>query len=155
MDEVTSNKEEIGIDILNNKQICEDNSNNYDRHNYAKLKILDTCVQLQSEGMIINSRRLANILKKSETNIGVQLKRMSVTYPYLKRKLDPDITEGCTIMYEMDKQGISVYEKLKERYEKGLDLNLKRKNPQKVVFYKDGKPIKDVIKDVELELITD
>jgi len=152
----TSNKEKNGKIFLTDKKQSNTHVNGYDRYNYAKLKILEACVKLNDDGLVINAIRISKLLKKNKYNIGMQLNFLSVKYPYLSRSVDVELTDGCIYKYQLKKQGLSVYEKLKERVEEGLDLNLKRKNPQKVISYEFDKPIKDVIKeDVELTLITD
>jgi len=107
----------------------------YDRHNFAKLKILAKCVEMERDGILINSVRLSKLINKNKKILDALLHNYSVKFPYLKRKFDKEQTDGCFFKYELDKQGLSVYEKLKSRYDQSLDLNLKRKNPEKVKFF--------------------
>ena len=107
----------------------------YDRHNLAKLKLLSMCARLQKDNVIINSVRLTKLLNKDVFGVNVLLSKYSVRFPYLKRRFDKDRTDGCYFKYELAKEGWSVLKKLSERYEKSLDLNLRRKNPEKVRFF--------------------
>ncbi len=106
----------------------------YDRHNYAKFKLLHQCIKMQKDGLVINSVRLSHLLKKPMQNVCSMLYHLSNEYPYLKEQIDPDKTDGCIKKYSVAKQGKSVYKKLIVRYNHGLDLNLKRKYPQPVKF---------------------
>lgn len=106
----------------------------HDRHNYAKFKILRLAIQMQKDGLTINSVRLAKLLEKSPQQICRALYHLSYEYPYLKEYIDPEKTDSCTKMYTVTKQGRSVYKRLVERFNKGLDLNLKRKHPRHVEY---------------------
>ena len=107
----------------------------YDRHNLAKLKLLSMCARLQKDNIVINSVRLIKLLNRDRLVVNVMLNKYCVRFPYLKRRFDKDRTDGCYFKYELAKEGWSVLKKLSERYEKSLDLNLKRRSPEKVRFF--------------------
>lgn len=119
---------------IQNKVTIIKRKKKYDRHNYAKFKVLRQCIQMEKDGLIINSVRLSTLLQKPNSNICRILYHLSYKFPYLKEQLDPEKTDGCIKMYSITKQGRSVYTKLINRYNQGLDLNLKRKYPQPVKF---------------------
>lgn len=130
---------------------------NYDRHNLAKLKILSAVKTCQERGISAVASEIVKLTGKTPNQVNYCLYHYSELFPYLKRKYANKARwhpvpktraekqkrrkrilgarkPKSMYKYTLATEGKNVLRKLLERYERGLDLNLRRKNPQPVVF---------------------
>jgi len=95
------------------------------RYNIRKFQVLQAVIACEKYGLRCQSNRIARLTGLSQTNVRECVNQLKMSYitPIALKKPD----ERCPVAYKISKKGLRCYLEMKERYENGYDLNIRKK----------------------------
>jgi len=94
-------------------------------YNLRKFQVLQAVIACEKYGLSCQSNRIIRLTGLTQSNVCNCLNNLKKSYisPIALKKPD----EGCSIGYKVTKKGLRCYLEMKERYDNGYDLNIRKK----------------------------